>query len=127
MADVTTDVTAAAIKEILFEISRIRTDPPELDELQDIKQYMVGSFIRQMSEPVSRMGHFVFSDLHGISDDEDDHYIEQVMNLQPEDIRRTAETYLDPSRFSVSIAGDIDRIKDSLSSVEGLSPFETAT
>ena len=53
-ADVTTNVTGASIKEILFEIDRLRNEPPTADELRGIQNYLAGTFVlRNSSDPES--------------------------------------------------------------------------
>ncbi|HEX2062203.1 MAG TPA: pitrilysin family protein, partial [Thermoanaerobaculia bacterium] len=45
VADVTTNVTGASIKEILFEINRLRNEPPTAEELRGIQNYLAGTFV----------------------------------------------------------------------------------
>ena len=124
VADVTTDVTALALGEIFKEIMSIRETLVTRDELEAIKQYMIGSFVREMSEPGSRMGHFMFSDRHNLSDSEDSLYIDRVQAITPEDLRMLAEEFIDPTRMTLSIVGDAGKIKDELKELQMLAPIE---
>ncbi|MAQ57960.1 MAG: hypothetical protein CL718_01740 [Chloroflexi bacterium] len=124
VADVTTDVTALALGEIFKEIMSIRETLVTGDELDAIKQYMVGSFVREMSEPGSRMGHFMFSDRHNLSDSEDSLYIDRVQAITPEDLRTLAEQFIDPARMTLSIVGDAEKITDELEELQILAPIE---
>ena len=124
VADVTTDVTAPALSEIFKEIVSVREVAPTSDELEAIKQYMIGSFVREMSESGSRMGHFMFSDRHNLSDSEDGLYIDKVQDISPEDLRMLAEQFIDPNRMTLSVVGDAQKIKDELEELEILASVE---
>ncbi|HIE83696.1 MAG TPA: insulinase family protein [Dehalococcoidia bacterium] len=126
VADVTTDVTAPALSEIFKEIMSAREAAPTTDELEAIKQYMIGSFVREMSESGSRMGHFMFSDRHNLSDSEDALYIDRVQGILPEDLRMLAEQFIDPNRMTLSVVGDAQKIKDELEKLEILASVEIA-
>lgn len=126
VADVTTDVTAPALSEIFKEIMSVRETAPTTDELEAIKQYMIGSFVREMSESGSRMGHFMFSDRHNLPDSEDALYIDRVQDILPEDLRMLAEQFIDPNRMTLSVVGDAQKIKDELEELEILASVEIA-
>ncbi|MEE2875769.1 MAG: pitrilysin family protein [Chloroflexota bacterium] len=126
VADVTTDVTAPALSEIFKEIMSIRETVPTTDELEAIKQYMIGSFVREMSESGSRMGHFMFSDRHNLSDSEDALYIDRIQGISPEDLRMLAEQFINPNRMTLSVVGDAQKIKDELEELEILASVEIA-
>ncbi len=49
VADVTTNVTGASIKEIFGEIERLRSEPPSAAELKGIQNYLAGTFVLQNS------------------------------------------------------------------------------
>jgi zinc protease len=49
IADVGTDVTGPALKEILGEVKRLGSEPPPQDELRGIQNYMAGTFVLQNS------------------------------------------------------------------------------
>ncbi|HYP51370.1 MAG TPA: pitrilysin family protein, partial [Pyrinomonadaceae bacterium] len=53
IADVSTAVTGASLKEIFYEINRLRKEAPSAEELSGIKNYMAGTFVRNNS---SRQG-----------------------------------------------------------------------
>ena len=45
MADVTTAVTGPSLKEIFFEVDRLRKDPPSAEELKGVQNYLAGLFV----------------------------------------------------------------------------------
>ena len=51
VADVTTDVTGASLKEIFHEIDRLQSEPPSEEELRGIQNYTAGTFVLTNSSP----------------------------------------------------------------------------
>ncbi len=106
VADVTTNVTGPAITEIFGEMNRLRTEAPPAKELDGIKNNMAGIFTIQNSSRNGIINQLQFSDLHELGDDYINSYVKKVMAVTPEDVRRTAEKHLDPSKVSIAIVGD---------------------
>ncbi|WP_437742664.1 pitrilysin family protein [Sorangium sp. So ce302] len=105
-AEITTAVTGPALKEIFAEIDRLQAEPPSQEELSSIKRYMAGAFALQMSSRGSLINALEDVDLQGLPDDHLDTYVERVLAVTPEDVRRVAQKYLDDSRMTIVIAGD---------------------
>ncbi len=69
IADVTTDKTGPAIKEILGEIDRLQAEPPSEKELKAFQNYRAGIFVLQNSSRGGIVGQLEFVDLHGLPAD----------------------------------------------------------
>lgn len=106
IADVTTNVTGPSIKEILFEIDRLRTEPPSAAELTGIQNYLAGTFVLRNSSRGGIAQQLSFIDLHGLSEDYLRSYVQRVYALTPADIQRMAQTYIDPNKLSIVVVGD---------------------
>lgn len=106
MADVTTNVTGPAIKEILGEIERLRADPPSADELRAIQNYLAGTFVLRNSSRPGIAAQLAFVDLYGLSEDYLRNYVRAVYALTPADIQRLAQTWVDPARIAIVVVGD---------------------
>ena len=52
----TTEFTGASIKEILFEIERLKNEPPTEAEMQGIKNYLIGIYVLQNSSRTGVIG-----------------------------------------------------------------------
>jgi predicted Zn-dependent peptidase len=114
IADVTTNVTGASVREILHEIDRLRAEPPTAEELRGIQNYLAGTFVLQNSSRPGIVGQLVFLDLHGLADDWLERYVERVHALTPQDVQRIARTYLDPERMTIVVVGDRTQIEEQL-------------
>lgn len=105
-ADVTTAVTGASLKEIFFEIDRLRKEPPTPAELRAVQNYMAGSFILGSSTRGGIVGQLSLLDFQGLPRTYLTEYVKRVMATTPADVQKTAQTYLDPAKMLLVITGD---------------------
>jgi predicted Zn-dependent peptidase len=106
IADVTTNVTGASIREIVNEINRLRGEAPSADELRGIQNYLAGTFVLTNSSRAGIAGQLAFLDLYGLSEDYLRNYVQRVYALTPADVQRMAQTYVDPARLAIVVVGD---------------------
>ena len=106
VADVTTAVTGASLKEILAEVERLRAAPPGEEELRAVQAYLAGTFVLQTSDRDGLIGRLRFVDLHGLGERWLEDYVKKVRAVTPADVQRMAQTWLDPSRMTVVVVGD---------------------
>ncbi|HEX7829502.1 MAG TPA: pitrilysin family protein [Thermoanaerobaculia bacterium] len=114
VADVTTNVTGASIKEILFEIERLRKEPPTDAELRGIQNYLAGTFVLRNSSRAGIAQQLAFLDLYGLTEDYLRNYVQQVYALKPADLQRLAQTYVDPSKIAIVVVGDPATVPEQL-------------
>ncbi len=122
-ADVTTDVTGAALEEVFKEIERLRTEAPTEDEAARTRNYAAGVYVIQSASPSGLIGKLAFRDLHGLPDDYVEAFVPAVLAVSAEDIRAAAQDLLDPARMVMVVVGDLAEIRpqlDSLAAIEGV-------
>lgn len=105
-ADVTTAVTGASLKEIFYEINRLRREAPTAAELKSVQDYMAGTFILGNSTRGGITNQLSFLDYQGLPRTYLTEYVKRVMNTSPEDVKAMATTYLDPAKMLIVITGD---------------------
>lgn len=110
VADVTTNVTGASLREIFGEIERLQRDAPPADELRGIQNNLAGIFTVQNASRSGVIGQLAFVDLYGLGDDYLTNYVRNVLAIAPADVQRIAQTYLRPDRMTMVIVGDRDVI-----------------
>ena len=106
IADVTTNVTGASIKEIIGEIDRLRGEPPAAAELTGIQNYLAGTFVLRNSSRGGIAGQLANLDLYGLTEDYLRTYVQRVYALTPADVQRLAQTYIDPAKLAIVVVGD---------------------
>jgi predicted Zn-dependent peptidase len=106
VADVTTAVTGASLKEILAEVERLRAAPPGGEELRAVQAYLAGTFVLQTSDRDGLISRLRFVDLHGLGERWLEDYVKNVRAVTPADVQRMAQSWLDPSKMTVVVVGD---------------------
>ena len=82
-ADVTTNVTGPAVKEIFGEVDRLQAEPPSDKELKGFQNYRAGVFILQNSSRGGIIGQLEFVDLHGLPADYLNGYVKRLYAITP--------------------------------------------
>lgn len=117
-ADVTTQFTGASIKEILFEINRMRTEPVTEAELQGIKNYLIGIYVLQNSTRFGIINLLEYKNYNELNQDYIDTYIQKINAVTPKDIQDAAAKYLTEDKMTIVVVGDKSKI------TEQLKPYE---
>jgi len=121
IADVTTNVTGASIKEILGEIERLRNEAPSEAELRGIQNYLAGTFVLRNSSRPGIAAQLAFLDLYGLSENYLRNYVQQVYAMTPADVQRIARTHIDPAKLAIVVVGDPAQV------LTQLEPYGTVT
>lgn len=121
-ADVTTAVTGASLKEIFFEIDRLRKEPPTPAELRAVQNYLAGSFILGSSTRGGIAGQLSLLDFQGLPRTYLTEYVKRVMATTPADVQKTAQTYLDPAKMLIVITGDKKVIEEQVAPYRQVTP-----
>ncbi|MCG6926526.1 MAG: insulinase family protein [Acidobacteria bacterium] len=121
-ADVSTEVTAPALKEILFEIDRLRSEPPSKEELAGVQSYMAGVFVLRNSSRTGIITQLEFLERHGLPDDYLRRYVDEVLAVTPADVREAAARYIRDDEMTIVAVGDRKAIEGELARVAGVEP-----
>jgi zinc protease len=105
-ADVSTEVTAPALKEIFFEIDRLRAEAPSMEELAGVESYMAGVFVLRNSSRAGIINQLEFLVRHDLRDDYLEQYVDEVLAVTPADVHETAVKYIRPERMTIVAVGD---------------------
>lgn len=114
VADVTTAVTGASMKEIFFEVERLRQEAPPEDELAGIRNYLGGVFVLQNSSRDGIIQQLEFTRQHGLAADYLRTLVQKIQAVTPADVQRVARACLDPARMTMVVVGDKAEIDSQL-------------
>ena len=123
-ADVTTDVTGAALKEVLYEINRLQDEAPPAEELKAVQNYMAGTFVLQNSSRQGIIGQLAFTRLQGIGDEYLTNFVKNVHAITPADVQRIAKTHLRDEDMTLVITGDKTKIEKQIEEFAKTTPVE---
>jgi zinc protease len=114
--DITNNVVGAALREILGEIARLRTEAPAREELRGFQSFMSGIFISENSTARGVIESLRWMDLYGVKTFFGT-FIQDVFRVSPDDIRQIAARYLTPARMAVVIVGDRNALASQLEQI----------
>jgi len=109
-ADITTEHTIDALKEIDKEIRTLQQTPPPGDELKGVQNYLSGLFVLRNSSPGGIINQLNFLDKHGLPDSYLNDYVKNINKITPREITAAAKKYIDLSKMTVIMVGNKDII-----------------
>ena len=122
-AAVKTEVTEAAVREIVHEIELLREQTVELAELSLATAFLDGVFPIRYETTNAVAEAIANATVHGLGDDYYTHYREHVRAVTAADVRQAAETHLHPAELLVLAVGDANAISEPLENL-GFGPPE---
>lgn len=123
--DVRTEVTEVALRDLLFEISRLRDEPIPAREFEDKKRSMVASFALSLESPVSVLNYAMTQWTFGLPDDYWDTYPNRIAAVTQEQVQAAAKKYLDPARLQIVVVGDPTKVSDVLKKFGTVETYDT--
>lgn len=103
--EVGVDVCAKALKEIYFEMDRLREEQITEDELQLVKNYMLGTFLRSVDGPFAMADRFKGILEYGLGYDYFDRYVATIKSISASQLRELANQYLDKNSMIELVVG----------------------
>lgn len=119
-ADVTTDVTGAALTEVFAEISRMQTQPPSAAENEGARTYMAGIFVLQNATAGGVLGSIANRNAFRLPGDWLDRYVPAVTSVTPEQMRAAAAQNLRHDAMTLVVVGDLSVIRPQLETLPQL-------
>ncbi len=102
---------ATAIKEIIKEMERIRTEPVSDRELEDAKAYITGSFPLRMDSNSKIAGLLVSVEYYGLGMNYVQDYLKAVESVTKEDVLKSARDHLHPDKYILVVVADQEKAK----------------
>jgi zinc protease len=122
-AAVQTEVTVDAIRELLGQLDRVRTEPPTERELAEVRDYLVGVFPLRFETTAGIAAAIEPLAVYDLPDDYWHTYRTHLESVTVDDVRAAAEELVRPDEALVLLTGDAATIRDELAE-SGLGPLE---
>jgi predicted Zn-dependent peptidase len=116
-ADVATEVTGPALLETLYELGRLATLPVAPEELEQARQYLLGTLQLSISTLSGLAGLTVMYAGSGLRPDQLGRYVAQLSAATVDDIAEVAARYLAPARAVSVVLGDAGRVEPALAAI----------
>ncbi len=105
VSEVGADVARDTIHEIFKEINRLREEKMSTQELNLVKNYMMGDFLRSFDGPFELAGNYREIIDFGLTPEYFNQAIDDIKSITPEEVMQLANKYLNKENFVKTIAG----------------------
>lgn len=119
-ADVTTDVTGAALKEVFGEIRRLQTEAVPDEEAAGMRTWMAGTFVLQNASATGLIGSVAERDFHGLPADWLTAYVPSVLKVSGANMQRLAARTLPLDKMILVVVGDLAKVEPQLKAMPEL-------
>lgn len=116
-ADVSTDVTAAAVNEIRYELGRLASTRVGDDELGDAREFLVGSSLIAMSTQAGLASTCANLEVAGLDLGWLTRNLKAISGVTAEAVRELAARQITPAAARVIVVGDAEQIMEPLSTL----------
>jgi zinc protease len=115
---VQSNVTAAALREILLEIDRMRAEPVSDAELSLAKDYLEGVFPIRYETTAAIASALANRVIYGLPQDYYDTYRENIQRVSCNHVIEAARSHLHPEQLQAVIVGDAHLLGTALADLE---------
>jgi zinc protease len=119
-AEVATEVTAAALLETWYELGRVATAPPSEEELEQARQYALGSLLLGMSTQAGLAGLAVTYAGYGLRLSFLAEHTARLASATREQVAAAGASYLAPARAATVVLGDAELVEASLGTLSAV-------
>ena len=123
--DVRSDVTDAALTDLLAEIAAMRDSPVTDKELEDAKRAIVASFALGLESPNSVLSDYIDRYLYQLPADYWDRLPERYSAVTAVDVQRVAQKYWRPDRLQIVAVGEPPKVEPALKKLGTVQMFDT--
>lgn len=119
------EVTQEALRDLLAEVARMRTEPVPEKEFRDQKRAMVGSFALSLENPQQMIGYFITSWRYKLPADYWDKYPERIGAITQAQVQAAARKYLDLARLHIVAVGEPSKVPEMLKAFGPIDAYDT--
>ena len=126
-ADVTTEQTGAALKEVIGEIRRLQGEAPGDEEATGIRTWLAGTFVLQNASPGGLINSLATRDFHGLPSNWLETYVPSVLAVSAEDMRTVTGRVLPLDKMTIVLVGDLAKVQPQLAALPELKSVQAQT
>ena len=104
-SETATEYVELLIKEVYREIERLIMEPVEMDEIELVRNYIMGELCREYEGQSAKSEVFINAWLSGADFDSVNRYIDEIKSVTPADLQRLAREYFHRDGMIEVVAG----------------------
>ena len=105
-AKVRNEVTDSSVTQFMVELNRIVNEKVTEKELQDVKNYLSGTFAYSLQDPQTIARFAINIEKYNLPKDHYATYLQQIAAVTVDDIQQMAKKYIRPNNAFVLVVGD---------------------
>jgi predicted Zn-dependent peptidase len=113
-AEVRNEVADSAMQDMLALLARLSEEPVPASDLDLAKNYITGSFPREIETPQQVAGQIATARLRGLPEDYLETYRSRISEVDAEEVQRVAQEHVRPQDALVVVVGDATQIYDKI-------------
>lgn len=123
-ADITTDVTGPALKEVFGEIRQLQSEPVPDDEATGIRTWIAGTFVLQNASYGGLIASLYQRDYYGLPADWLTTYVPRILAVQDSQLQQLARQYLPLDKMTLVVVGDLAKVEPQLKTLPELQGWQ---
>jgi len=112
-----TESTTEAVKAVLEEIKRLKTKGPSVDELENSRSYILGSFVRGRETPQQIAGDLWLIESQELGQDYLERLLSGIAKAKQTDCERLVQETIEPGKLVIVVVGEAGKLKEGLEQV----------
>ena len=124
VADITSDVTGAALTEIFYEIRNLQASVPPPEEVDKVQNYMAGIFVLQNGSRGGIIRQLAALDLQGLDASYLNTFVERVLEVTDEEVTALANSQLPLDQMTLVVVGDMALVEEQIRALPELAGAE---
>ena len=122
--DVRSEVTDAALTDLIDELRQMRDVPLTEKELADAKKALIASFALSLESPNAILTNYIDRYIYKLPADYWDKYPERIQAVSAADAQRMAKKYWSPERLQIVAVGDAAKVEPALKKLGPVQTFD---
>lgn len=110
-SDVNADHTQAALDACFEELKRLQDEPVGDEELETVRNYLLGDLLRDVDNSVSYLKKFAYWKFFGHDEHEFQYMVEVIRNMKADTLSTMAKKYFDYNNFMQIIVGETRNLR----------------
>jgi zinc protease len=119
-----TESTAEAVRAVLEEIERLKTEGPSNDELENSRSYILGSFVRDRETPQQTASDLWLIESQGLGKDYLERLLGGIAKARRTDCEHLVKGTIEPNKLVIVVVGEAEKLKEGL---EKIAPVTVAS